>query len=35
VDVLKHSGGNNTDDKGMETFVLNGTDKSAMTAEES
>jgi hypothetical protein len=35
VNVLKHSSGNNTDDKGMETFVLdNSMDKSAMTAEE-
>ncbi len=34
VDVLKHSSGNIADDKGMETFVLDDMDKSAMTAEE-
>jgi hypothetical protein len=32
VDVIKHSGGNITDDNGMETFVLNGRSKATMNA---
>ena len=34
VNVIKHSGGNITDDDGMETFVLNGRNKTTMNAEE-
>ena len=34
VDVIKHSGGNITDDMGMETYILNGRSKITMTAGE-